>query len=175
MKKYLSRQKGFTLVELLIVIALLGALAIGLLAAIDPFEQLKKGRDTSIRNSVTEFHNASIRFFAIKGELPWGLGLGTAGNQIEALDITNETVAIDQVIALGELKTNFTSILSQADQERILVSSTAYDDVTVCFMPESKSFRGDPNSKYSENGTEVTDGSCLSQNADGDPCYWCVR
>ena len=51
MKKFkkgftLSLSKGFTLIELLIVIELLGALAAGLLAAIDPFEQLKKGVDT---------------------------------------------------------------------------------------------------------------------------------
>jgi len=39
----MTRQNiGFTLMELLIVIGVLGILAAGLLAAIDPFEQLKK-------------------------------------------------------------------------------------------------------------------------------------
>ena len=55
MKKTAQSFKGFTLIELLIVIALLGALAVGLLATIDPFEQLKKGRDTSKKNTVSEF------------------------------------------------------------------------------------------------------------------------
>ena len=63
MKKFKS---GFTLIELLIVIALLGALAVGLLAALDPFEQLKKGTDTGVRNMVSEIHGSAIRYYAIK-------------------------------------------------------------------------------------------------------------
>ncbi|HEX7542609.1 MAG TPA: prepilin-type N-terminal cleavage/methylation domain-containing protein, partial [Patescibacteria group bacterium] len=63
--------KGFTLIELLIVIALLGALAVGLLAALDPFEQLKKGTDTSVRNTVSEYQGAVIRYYAIKNQMPW--------------------------------------------------------------------------------------------------------
>src|SRR3989344_9347105 len=62
---------GFTLIELLIVIALLGALAIGLLGAVDPLEQIKKGTDTGTRNTVAEFHSAVIRYYAIKGLMPW--------------------------------------------------------------------------------------------------------
>ncbi|MEK7634177.1 MAG: prepilin-type N-terminal cleavage/methylation domain-containing protein, partial [Patescibacteria group bacterium] len=62
---------GFTLIELLIVIALLGALAVGLLAALDPFEQLKKGTDTGVRNTVSEVHGSIIRFYAIKNYMPW--------------------------------------------------------------------------------------------------------
>ena len=48
----MNKNKGFTLIELLIVIALLGALAVGLIGAIDPFEQLKKGADTGVRDLV---------------------------------------------------------------------------------------------------------------------------
>ena len=40
----MKRNFGFTLMELLIVIGVLGILAAGLLAAIDPFEQLKGPR-----------------------------------------------------------------------------------------------------------------------------------
>ena len=69
MKKLSAQSFGFTLIELLIVIALLGALAVGLLATIDPFEQLKKGRDTSLRNTVAEFYNANLRYYSTKGEI----------------------------------------------------------------------------------------------------------
>jgi len=64
--------RGFTLIELLIVIALLGALAVGLLATIDPFEQLKKGRDTSQRNTTAEFYNANLRLLRNQGQLSLG-------------------------------------------------------------------------------------------------------
>ena len=63
--------KGFTLIELLIVIALLGALAVGLLATVDPFEQLKKGTDTSRRNTTSEIYNSMIRYYSVKNNMPW--------------------------------------------------------------------------------------------------------
>jgi len=62
---------GFTLIELLVVLGILGILAAGLLAAIDPFEQLKKGRDTNMRNTVIELLNATTRYYATHGDLPW--------------------------------------------------------------------------------------------------------
>jgi len=64
-------QKGFTLMELLIVIGVLGILAAGLLAAIDPFEQLKKARDTNNRSAAIELLGSSQRYFATHGYLPW--------------------------------------------------------------------------------------------------------
>lgn len=45
--KFTNLRKGFTLIELLIVIAILGILAAVVLAALNPAEQLARGRDAS--------------------------------------------------------------------------------------------------------------------------------
>jgi prepilin-type N-terminal cleavage/methylation domain-containing protein len=169
MKMKISRvsRNGFTLIELLIVIALLGALAIGLLAAIDPFEQLKKGRDTSARNTVSEFYNANLRYYSVRGEFPWGTS-GTSGyiNTMTA-DI------ISTLITAGELKNRFAELAGTSNLAKIYLNSTSSDNLGVCFRPESKSFQIDPNTIYAADG--VTSGGCISQvGATGTPCYYCI-
>ena len=42
----LKLQLGFTMIELLIVITILGILAVAVLSAINPIEQINRGRDT---------------------------------------------------------------------------------------------------------------------------------
>jgi prepilin-type N-terminal cleavage/methylation domain-containing protein len=146
MKKGLPAKVGFTLIELLIVIALLGALAVGLLATIDPFEQLKKGRDTSQRNTVSEFYNANLRYYATKAAFPWGEA-GVTGT-ISAL-----SGHVSTLVAAGELKDKFMELAGQGNLAKIYVTSTDATHVNVCFIPESKSFQSDPNTIY------LTDGS----------------
>jgi prepilin-type N-terminal cleavage/methylation domain-containing protein len=158
--------KGFTLIELLIVIALLGALAVGLLAALDPFEQLKKGTDTGIRNTVSEIHGSLIRYYAIKSTLPWGEG-AYSGTAEEGGDFSSY---LQSVIDTGELKADFFK-LAGSQLQQIYVNATA-DTATVCFQPKSKSFRSDPNTKYSSDGSDLGDTTnCPTSNS----CYWCVR
>ena len=50
--------KGFTLVELLIVIALIGILSVAMLATINPIEQANKARDAKVQNDAAEVMNA---------------------------------------------------------------------------------------------------------------------
>lgn len=58
MKKLLKLQRGFTLIELLIVIAVLGVLAAVVLVAIDPVEQLARGRDSGRKSSISQLGHA---------------------------------------------------------------------------------------------------------------------
>lgn len=167
------KKSGFTLIELLIVIALLGALAIGLLATIDPFEQLKKGRDTATRNSVTEFYNANLRYYGTKGSFPWGTGVTMTQVTLSQASFTNNVL---QLITAGELKRNFTTVAGANRLNRIFISSQADDDLAVCFMPESKNFRLDPNTIYSANGITTAANFCVAQTASGNTaCHWCIH
>lgn len=72
--------KAFTLVELLLVIGLIGIISAGLLATLDPFTQVKKGKDgqrksdiATIQRALETFHNDknSYACFNICGS--WGI------------------------------------------------------------------------------------------------------
>ncbi len=55
MKYYKS---GFTIVELLVVIGLIGILSVGILATLNPLEQLKKGWDTHRKSDLAQIQKA---------------------------------------------------------------------------------------------------------------------
>lgn len=176
MKKFI---KGFTLIELLIVIALLGALAVGLLAALDPFEQLKKGTDTGVRNTVSEVHGAVVRYYAIKNMMPWCSDVDTCtvdsfteGSANDLADLTD--TVIPNIVDTGELKADFETLAGEGTIGKISVFGSNEDAwVQVCYKPTAKSFVSDPNTKFDQiSGLE----GCV---ADPDPatneCLWCVK
>ncbi|MEK9178249.1 MAG: type II secretion system protein, partial [Patescibacteria group bacterium] len=71
-KKFASAsQKGFTLIELLVVIGILGVLVSALVATINPFEQIKKGDDATLKNVAAEMQTATLRYYTTHGGLPW--------------------------------------------------------------------------------------------------------
>jgi len=167
------KKSAFTLIELLIVIALLGALAVGLLAALDPFEQLKKGTDTGVRNTVSEVHGAIIRYYAVAGnKMPWD-----PSTAIGPIDLSSgyTTVGLPNVVNAGELKSDFSTLAG--DRLRQITVIGTQESATACFRPESKSFRSDPNTKYDSSGVEVGTGesNCGPTNSNSFSCYWCVR
>jgi len=179
--------KGFTLIELLIVIALLGALAVALLASLDPLEQIKKGTDTGVRNTVSEVASSFTRYASVQqGAFPVPTG-DVAFHKITKTDATTEgQKAIQKIIATGELKPDFLTLAG--DQlDKIWMTSTysdAIQKVYICFQPTAKSFKADLNTKYvlgAVPGTmNVTATACdpvTGKNADVPPkdCYWCSQ
>ena len=72
-----NSSKGFTLIELLIVIAVLGILAAVVLVAIDPLEQLARGRDAGRKTAVGQIGHALQAYYTARE----GIGyVSTSGN-----------------------------------------------------------------------------------------------
>ena len=69
--------KGFTLVELLVVIGILAILLAIVLIAVNPARQFAQARNTSRRSDVLTVLNAVNQYFADNGALPTGIS-GTA-------------------------------------------------------------------------------------------------
>lgn len=186
------KTKGFTLMELLIVIGVLGILAAGLLAAIDPFEQLKKARDSNYRSGAIELLQSVQRYYANHGYFPWrASGTACATGNAAILAPTTDTASLDadvvkvganqdaafgdcvtDLIADGELKSTF----SQGLNTTVYISSWTKTDVRVCFSPESKASRNDTQTAFNLHASDgsIDLGCSAAQKAAG-TCLQCFQ
>ena len=158
MKSFLK--SGFTLVELLIVIALLGVIATIVIAAINPIEQANRAHDAQFKADGSQLLSAIERYFAAKNVFPWvttssavdndatygfitasDLGIGICGDASCATD--------GELIKSLELKPefrlrNFIKAGGGTDlTQKIMIGKATGSSASIysCFIPLSKSNR----------------------------------
>lgn len=188
----MKNTSAFTLIELLIVIGVLGILAAGLMAAVDPFEQLKKARDANNRNAVIELHNAFTRYYATHGGLPWddtaAITYGTGacavalfgGSRVgSSVQLSNAGMQ-DCILALegdGELKAGFVNAVGTAQADKLYINSENTTSVSVCFPPEGKGLWRDTSTKYDLTAQDQSAGSCGPQKpvTPDNTCFFCAK
>lgn len=133
MNKRKILEKGFTLVELLIVIALISILSVAVLATINPIEQSNKAKDSTVQNDAAEVMNSYERYYANAQAYPWmtygsvkptvetamllrsdtiGFGICASGASTDEPDVAvasceTDTATPGLLIATDELKTAF--------------------------------------------------------------------
>lgn len=141
----LKKQKGFTLVELLVVIGILAVLLAITLIAINPARQFSQANNTKRSSDVNAILNAITQFAADnRGTLPANVPSGTAqviGNGVGEADIctdvvtqylaalpvdpqTNNGAPVTNCAIVGGYTTNYTVVRSATDN-RITVSAPA--------------------------------------------------
>ncbi len=97
MKKIFARDvfksKGFTLIELVVVIGILTFLIAIVLAAINPAQQLSQARDTQRRADVTTVLNAIDQYMVKNGSLPSGITSSSQTISSSGLNICSALVS----------------------------------------------------------------------------------
>jgi len=165
-------KKAFTLVELLIVIALIAILSVAVLATINPIEQTNKARDASVKNDAAEVLSAYERYFASQYFYPWNsttLGVGSTVSQgtVVAIGGTDPLFGVlgsggigttnGELIKTSELKAPFASKAyfkaSVPEIDRLYTYHNGSDSNYVCFVPKANANR---------TGTMATKLKCLT-------------
>lgn len=164
----MKNQHGFTMIELLIVISILGILAVAVLSAINPVEQINRGRDTGTRSDAEQLISAIDRFNAFQGYYPWQTDVDdtadtvmdantnpvmlTDAAPIDAADCSmlnklSTGVALDTnqcPTGTDELKSTFSDRLVNNPSSRdmfVYNSGVPGASTYVCFVPQSGAFQ----------------------------------
>ncbi len=148
--------RGFTMIELLIVIAVLGILAIAVLSAINPIEQINRGRDTSSRSDAEQLLSAIDRYNASVGLWPWQNAAGEeSAVDWKAISADYPPTAVGckmlQNLAADpggacpgtdEIKAAFVQRVIDTTKNPLFIEyqAGAGNSVYVCFSPQSGSF-----------------------------------
>ncbi|MBU1127395.1 MAG: type II secretion system protein [Patescibacteria group bacterium] len=148
-----KKNLGFTMIELLIVIAVLGVLAVAVLSAINPIEQINRGRDTGSRSDAEQLLSAVDRFYASMGYYPWQTSADDLLNETTAWgDVDDTWLAVDdgsmvlESLSSGgtaEIKTSFVTRITGSGYNTLMKYNrgTQGDSTYICFTPKSGSFK----------------------------------
>lgn len=146
------KKKGFTMIELLIVIAVIGILAVAVIAAINPIEQINRGKDTGSRSDTEQLIGGVDRFYAANGYYPWQTGADdvthTSTSWISTKDVgwtdANGVGVLDKLSAAGtaELKLAFITRITDAAYNTLYAYNRGQqgDSTYLCFLPKSINF-----------------------------------
>lgn len=193
-------QQGFTLVELLIVIGLLGAIALIVIAAINPIEQANRARDARFKADGSQMISAIERFYASHSKFPWedcgGPSCPTSQDEFSFITASDSTVGLcaasgcatgGTLITNDELKTEFLGrdwVKATTAEKQIFIGkgSGSSSSVYSCFIPLAKSTKdkavtdGTVRSNTFTAGGIVADGTCTTATEDwiAGNCYVCV-
>ncbi len=151
---FVTQRLGFTMVELLVVISIIGILATAVLAALNPIEQLRKGRDTSRKADAASVLSALDRYQATFGCYPWervanvcntsrtpaSVTGGTNGFAITSGAFTG-TGILAELVTREELKSVFSNRTTVTQSEMWLYEEPTSHQASICFTPESQTAR----------------------------------
>lgn len=152
---HLKNIPGFTLIEMLIVITVLGILAVLIVVAINPVEQINRSRDTTSRSDAGQLASAIERYYAFNGFYPWQTSASDTDDAAitwsafsSALEDDDECPITEKLsvattsgcLGTDELKESFLERIQAANYNPLRIHRAAGGTTYVCFAPLSAAF-----------------------------------
>lgn len=120
-KTFSSRcKKGFTLVEMLVVISIILIITVAVMSAINPIAQQKKARDVVRRSDLSKMSTALEQYYADHNSYP--VGTGAAVPYTGSLDTYMNSLPADPVSATYSYCYN----TANSNQDYVLCSALEY-------------------------------------------------
>lgn len=158
--------EGLTLVEILIILAVLIALLAIVFALVNPFEQNKKSADVLARNTVAEFIQGANRYNANYGNsYPWNntscLVSGGSPSIVTPVPLSAMSTCISSMDFRSTFSSTPQSVLSNIylNQPNPILTPPDSSTVMLCYLPQSGSAQKDANAKYLRNGYVAPSGA----------------
>lgn len=161
------KRKGFTLVELLIVMGILATILSIFILAINPFEHINQANDVATKAIVQDFSNATATYFTYKQTLPWQADTTCKNELAKGPTLKDVPTCVADITESTQLKSK---VLTQNQVKDIYVSECNHA-IALCYHPKSQLFGSSPDAKYTKNG--ALDPNCQGTNKT-DECYACT-
>lgn len=166
LQKVFANTRGFTLIELLVVIAIIGILAVAVLSAINPIEQINKGRDTQLNSDASQLLGAIERYYTNSNPAayPWNVaatGFTPASTNPTVTYTFNSTTGTPNwawtlnLTTTQEIKDTFQRRLTGSQDFKIMRAAGTNSATYVCFYPASNSMRKTADAYCQQNGATL--------------------
>lgn len=183
--RQIKPNRGFTIIELLIVIAIIAILAAAILAAINPVEQLNRSRDTGVRSVASELLSSLDRYYTMTEEWPWNaVVVPPETEEVDTTDLPYTEDAgdpaayramIGELEDKGEVRPGFDSRFANIADRVVMHKPQGFNETAfICFRPRSNAFREEAAQSCMENGNTYNKDATadtlltLCNNNDGD-------
>lgn len=181
------QKKGFTLVEVVVVVAILGILAVGVIISIDPIELMNRASDSTTLSLARDFTSAANQFQTNR-LYSAACADGECVSYVDSLS-TSSTVALSTLTTVNSslvnagATTEATTFTSHRQASQIQVSLTTVDQpkdtvFVLCWLPKSKQQKAEaqtsnPNSAiYNSRGIAQSQSACPANSTN--TCYRCL-
>ena len=74
----IKKDKGFTLVELVLVVAIMGIMSVGIMLTLNPFAQFQKANDARRKSDLAQIQRALEIYYQDHGQYPSAIAWGTS-------------------------------------------------------------------------------------------------
>lgn len=177
----------------MIVIGLLGAIALIVIAAINPIEQANRARDTRFKADSGQLISAIDRYFVSTDEFPWMTLTSTltAESAVTFVSATSQSIGLcgaaancaddGYLIVNNELKTEFKNrdFITDTGTDpslRVWVGKATGSSASVyaCFIPLSQSERSKDDNLVNLAFSGGNPTTCTTSDWEASPCYVCL-